>query len=220
MPNPKHPGATRPIATTFAMLRWARRFKSAKRGSVTVEFALVLPIMLTIYFGLVTITDGYAIKQRVELTSRTISDLTGRMKTDTINDADVTNVATASATIMAPYDSNGMVMTLASVVVRKNGANLQGQVCWSASRRVDGSNLSSTTPPVELTKGKAVVVPDGFRQEGTSYVLADVRQVYKPVVGHAISGDIELHDLLPWPVRNVQQVTWEGQGPCPLTPIS
>src|SRR4051794_35495040 len=137
-------------------------FGGCDRGSVTVEFALVLPIMLTIYFGLVTITDGYAIKQRVELTSRTISDLAGRMKTDTINDADVTNVATASATIMAPYDPSGMVMTLASIVVRKNGSDLQGQVCWSASRQVDGSNLSSTTPPVELAKGKPIVVPDGF----------------------------------------------------------
>jgi Flp pilus assembly protein TadG len=198
----------------------AKRFGSADQGSVAVEFALVLPIMLTIYFGLVTITDGYAMKQRVELTSRTISDLTGRMKTDTINDTDVTNVATASAAIMAPYSADGMELTLASIVVRKDGAKLQGQVCWSSSRRVDGSNLSPVTPPSELTKDAVVAVPEGFAQEGTSYILADVRQIYKPVVGHAISGDIALHDVLPWPVRNVQQVLWEGQPACPLTPVS
>jgi Flp pilus assembly protein TadG len=197
----------------------ANRFGSADEGAVAVEFALVLPIMLTIYFGLVTVTDGYAIKQRVELTSRTISDLTGRMKSDTINDTDVTNVATASAAIMAPYGADGMEMTLASVVVRKKGSDVQGAVCWSSSRRVDGSNLTTVSSPPELMKDQTVVVPEGFRQEGTSYIVADVRQVYRPIVGHAISGDIALHDVLPWPVRNVQQMTWAGQTPCALTPI-
>jgi Flp pilus assembly protein TadG len=207
----------RRLPGTWKRTSW---FRGCDRGSVAVEFALVLPFMLTIYFGLVTLTDGYAVKQRVELTSRTISDLVGRMKTDTINDTDVNNVAAASASIMAPFDASGMVMTLASVVVRKKGTSLQGPVCWSSSRRVDGSNLGSVTPPPELSKDNVVTVPDGFLQEGTSYIVADVRKTYKPVVGHAISGDIDLHDVLPWPVRNVQQVNWEGRTPCPLTPIS
>jgi hypothetical protein len=69
-------------------------------------------------------------------------------------------------------------------------------------------------------KDKVVVVPEGYRQEGTSYIIGVTRHTYKPVVGHAITGDIDFRDELPWPVRNVQQVAWEGQSPCAMTPIS
>jgi Flp pilus assembly protein TadG len=204
----------------FPTAAHVRRFLSADNGVVAVEFAMILPIMVTLYFGLTTITHGYATKQRIELASRTMSDLTGRLKTETINDAEVTNVALASTAIMAPYDSNGMTIALASVVVRKKGDKVEGRVCWSAARKVQSGALVTATPPPELTKDQIVLVPEGYRQDGTSYIVSVTRHTYKPVVGHAITGDIEFRDELPWPVRNVQQVIWEGQGACPITPIS
>jgi Flp pilus assembly protein TadG len=198
----------------------ARRFATAEAGIAAVEFALILPIMVTLYFGLVTITNGYAIKQRIELASRTMSDLTGRLKTETINDAEVTNVATASTAIMAPYDSNGMAIALASIVVRKKGTEIEGRVCWSAARQIQNGTLVTAPLPPELTQDRVVVVPEGFRQDGTSYIVSVTRQTYKPVVGHAITGNIEFRNELPWPVRDVQQVIWEGRSACPITPIS
>ncbi len=197
----------------------ARRFHTAEDGVVAVEFALILPIMVTLYFGLITVTNGYATKQRIELASRTMSDLTGRLKTEIINDAEVNNVALASTSIMAPYDANGMTIALASIVVRKKGSSIEGRVCWSAARTVQNGALVPAVPPPELNKDRVVVVPEGYRQEGTSYIVSVTRHTYTPVVGHAITGDIEFRDEMPWPVRHVQQVIWEGQNPCPITSI-
>jgi Flp pilus assembly protein TadG len=198
----------------------AGRFRSSEGGMAAVEFALVLPFMVTLYFGLITLTDGYAIKQRIELTSRTVSDLTGRLNTGVINDGEVDNISTASAAIMAPYNAEGMIITLASVVVRAKGSGVEGQVCWSASREVQGGLLGKVTPPPNLVPDTIVTVPEGYRQAGSSYIVSEVKFTYKPVLGHAISGDINFRDELPWPVRNVQQVSWAGQPACSLTPVS
>jgi Flp pilus assembly protein TadG len=197
-----------------------RLFRKSDGGLAAVEFALILPFMVTLYFGLITLTDGYSIKQRIELTARTVSDLTGRLNSAVINDGEVDNISTASAAIMAPYRSEGMIITLASVVVRAKGTGVEGQVCWSASREVQAGLLGKVAPPPNLAADAIVTVPEGYKNAGTSYIVSEVKFTYKPVLGHAISGDINFRDELPWPVRNVQQVSWQGQPACTLTPVS
>jgi hypothetical protein len=175
--------------------------------------------MLTIYFGLVTVTHGYAVKERVQLASRTLSDLTGRLRTGIMNNAEVDNISTATAAIMVPYDLEGMVVTVASVVVRQQGGSVEGRVCWSASRVLRNGVPTEVAPGPNLAPNTVVIVPEGYRQGGSSYVVTEVKHVYRPAVGHAISGDVNFRDEIPWPVRNVQQIAWEGQPTCPATPL-
>jgi Flp pilus assembly protein TadG len=201
-------------------VRRLRRFSRAEDGVAAVEFALILPVMLTTYFGIATLAEGYASKQRIELVSRTVSDLTGRVKSDVINAAEINNIATASAAIMAPYETDGMVITLASIVVRKKGSGVEGRVCWSASRRVSHGTLVTVTPPAGFAPNTVVTVPEGYKLASSSYIVSEVKHTYRPVVGDAITGDIAFRDEVPWPVRNVQQIAWEGQAACPVTPIS
>jgi hypothetical protein len=132
----------------------------------------------------------------------------------------VNNIALASTAIMEPYDSSGMRIALASVVVRKKGSGVEGRICWSAGRKIQNGTLVASVPPPELAKDQVVVVPEGYRQEGTSYIVSVTQHTYKPPVGNALTGDVEFRDELPWPVRNVQQIVWQGQSPCPISPIS
>jgi Flp pilus assembly protein TadG len=201
-----------------------RGFRRETRGSITIEFAMSVPVMITVYFGVVTFGNGFATKQRLETLSRTVADLAGRLPpvaptyTSVINATEVTNIATAAAAIMAPYDARGLTMTLASIVVRPQGSSVVGKVCWSASRRVaaDGT-LETVAVPAQYTVNAVVTVPEGYRIAGNSYLVSDVEQVYRPVIGHAITGDINLRDTVPWPSRNGLQVIWQGQPACPTT---
>lgn len=197
--------------------RLLRRFHRGEGGVVAIEFALILPVMVTMYFGVVALTSGYATKQRVESVSRTMADLVGRLKNKVVTPAEIDGIANAAAAIMAPYDGKGMLITLASVVVRKVGTGHEGKICWSTSRRIksDGT-LGVEAPPAEFAKGKVVTVPNGYNQLlASSYIVSEVKHTYKPVVGRGITGDIALRDEVPWPVRNVQQIEWTGLGPCP-----
>jgi Flp pilus assembly protein TadG len=200
------------------------RFCRGREGIAATEFALVLPLMVTLYFGVITFSDGFAVKQRLQSLSRTAADLIGRLPSSptgappTINAAEVSNVALASAAILAPYDPAGLTIAVASVVVRLNNGNLEGRVCWSAARKVmNRSTVATAAVPAYLAQNVLVAVPPGFAVPGTSYLVSEVRHVYTPVVGHAITGKIELTDRVPWPVRSGQQIVWQGQAACPAT---
>jgi Flp pilus assembly protein TadG len=202
---------------------WAFRFWRARDGMIATEFALVLPIMIALYFGMITFSDGFAVKQRVQSLARTAADLVGRLPASptggppTVNAAEISNVAAAAAAVLAPYDPAGATLALASVVVRMNSGNLEGRVCWSTARRIENrSTVSTTAVPARLAKDAIVTVPQGFRTAGTSYLISEVRHVYRPIVGHAISGDVSFDDRVPWPVRGGQQVVMQGQAPCPV----
>jgi Flp pilus assembly protein TadG len=198
------------------------RFRQEAGGSIAIEFAMTIPLMVTAYFGVVTFGNGFAMKQRLEMLSRTVVDLAGRLPpvppsyNSQINAAEVTNIANAAAAIMAPYDARGLTMTIASIVVRPNGSGVEGRVCWSSTRQVDASGAVITANvPQKYAVNAIVAVPEGYRIAGNAYLVSAVTQTYRPVIGHAITGDIALEDTVPWPSRNGRQVIWQGQAACP-----
>ena len=81
-----------------------RRFRDDRRGLAAVEFALIVPLMLMMVFGTIEITNGIAVKRKIDLVSRTLSDLTSRAST--LSSTDVTSFFTVGSAIMQPYGSS------------------------------------------------------------------------------------------------------------------
>ena len=71
------------------------RFAQDRRGVSAVEFAMLLPLMLTLYLGTVEISQGVGIDRKVTLTTRTVADLASQVSS--INNADMTNMLNAVA---------------------------------------------------------------------------------------------------------------------------
>ena len=63
---------------------WLRMRRSAldlsgdTRGIAAVEFAMVVPLMLVLFFGTVEFSSGVAVDRKVTLMARTLSDLTSQ----------------------------------------------------------------------------------------------------------------------------------------------
>jgi Flp pilus assembly protein TadG len=135
----------------------AKRLRSRKAGVMALEFALILPLMLTIYFGVVVLSQGLEVGRKVQLLSRTLADLTtqtlpGTSSTGTcahgttvsgvdmasvpcLTDTDLTNIFNASTAVLFPF-SNVANMTLTEVVFdnvsSNNAACCRARVVWSA----------------------------------------------------------------------------------------
>src|ERR1700712_507745 len=83
------------------------------RGIAATEFAVIVPIMLVMFFGVVEFSSGVAVDRKVTLVARTLSDLTSQ--STTVADTDMTNFFTASTAIMTPYSSTPTKSTISEL---------------------------------------------------------------------------------------------------------
>ena len=96
----------------------SQRFASLRRdqkGVSAVEFAMLLPLMITLYLGAVEISQGVGIDRKVTLTARTVADLASQVSS--INNADMTNMLNASAAVIAPFTAGQLKVTVSAVTI-------------------------------------------------------------------------------------------------------
>ena len=93
-----------------------------QRGVSAVEFAMLLPLMITLYLGVVEISQAVGIDRKVTLTTRTVADLASQVQS--ITNTDMTNLLGASAAVIAPYDAAPLKVTVSEVYIDANGTAL------------------------------------------------------------------------------------------------
>nr|WP_245326654.1 TadE family protein [Bradyrhizobium sacchari] len=84
-------------------------------GLAATEFAVVVPLMLVMFFGTVEFSSAVAIDRKVTLVARTLSDLTSQ--STSLGDADITNFFAASTGIMTPYATTPVLATITELYV-------------------------------------------------------------------------------------------------------
>jgi len=173
--------ARSPIVTIAIHLGGAaRRFIAECRGISAVEFAALLPVILTLYLGTVETSQGVAAARKVKLTAHTLATVATQY-TD-ITDADMSNILNAGAAIMAPYPSTPLQETVSEIAINAEG---QATVVWS-------DTLGGTA----LTVGQSVTVPASLVVPNTYLVLAQVQYLYNPTYGYVLTGTVTLSDQI------------------------
>lgn len=193
-----------------SLARRGGRFVGASEGLAAVEFALVLPVMVLLYFGMVEISVALMADRKVVSVTRTVADLTGSAKE--LTTAQLDGIFGAGKAILSPYDASRLKITVSSIVVKTAGSSVEATVCWS--RTWNGSAQTAGRAP-----GAVIApVPAGFATAKTSFILAEVEDEYVPMLGTAIfeNGTVKLGETTAWPVRNAEQVKFDGTQ-CPLS---
>jgi Flp pilus assembly protein TadG len=157
-----------------------RRLIGDERGMSAVEFALLLPLMLTLYLGAVEVSQGIAADRKVTITAGTIGDLVSQVTS--IGNTDMTNALNASSAVMAPFPISNLKVTVSSVKIDASG---KATVDWS-------DTLNGTA----RAKGSAVTLPAAFIVASTSLIWSEVQYTYKPVVGYVVTGTLNLSDQI------------------------
>src|SRR5689334_21331588 len=85
------------------------RFGANERGISALEFALLLPLMITLYLGGVEISQAVSADRKNTLVSHTIGDLVAQ--SSNIADADMTNILNAASSVAYPFAAANLRIT-------------------------------------------------------------------------------------------------------------
>jgi Flp pilus assembly protein TadG len=201
-----------------AIRRFAAAASANTDGAALVEFALILPLMLTMYYGLVTITPGFDLDRKLITASRTAADLTARAAS--MSCADVTATFGTAAAMLQPNNPSGLTLAVANVAVTNisttSTPNLQAKVQWSQARSVNAAGAQTvSTVPTGWAAGSVISpIPGGFAVAGSSFVMASVAKDYVPGLATRIIGTVRLAHVLNWPARNASATSWTGTTSC------
>lgn len=188
-------------------------------GIAATEFAVIVPIMLVMFFGTVEFSSGVAVDRKVTLVARTLSDLTSQTAA-AVDDTYLQNVFTASIAILTPYSATPAKATLSEIYVDSSKiATVQwsraaiiaagaSQATLAVSGRKAGDTVTSTVPP-------ALLIPK------TYLIFSEVSYLYTPSVGYVMGkAGVTLADVAYTRPRQVACVIYNNlpapnPTPCP-----
>lgn len=98
-----------------------------RRGVSAVEFALIAPVLIFFYFGMVELTSSMMAQRRLSHIASSIGDIVAR---DTqLTDARLTDIFQVGSVLMAPFPTSTLRMCIASI--SSNAAGTTDTVVWS-----------------------------------------------------------------------------------------
>lgn len=158
-------------------------------GIAAVEFALILPLMLVIFMGLVELSRSMRASQKVDLVAHTLADLTAQQLNGGqavgqagLTEADITSIFSAANTLMAPLQTANLKMTISEISISSPQPNQwQAKATWTVARNGGQQRPCETLSPMDAKPVSIATIPK-------SYV--EVTNGVTPTPGHMIVADI------------------------------
>jgi Flp pilus assembly protein TadG len=175
-----------PIALRQRFLRIAR----ANEGVAAVEFALILPIMLFMFIGVLEISHAVTVDRRVSQVTSSTGDLVARAEIiipatvaiDAAGVGSVEDIMKVGGYLMAPYPSMKLKMTIRSVATGATADPANRKEKWRCTSNDISTNAFACECVNPSGGGTALVVPDGLLGPNDGVVVAEVEYGYKPVL--------------------------------------
>jgi Flp pilus assembly protein TadG len=187
----------------------ARAGATNKDGLAAVEFALILPVMITLFFGVVESTLALLCRADVSMMASTAADLISQESVAT--SADLSNVYSAAGTILYPYPISGNAkptIRITSVIYDTvTQSTTSGKIGWSCTQ------IGSGTLPPQGATGTTVTLPQALMTTNGSVLIAEVAYNYTSPTTKIITGPMNMTNSFWTKPRRVLQIT--GPGPCP-----
>lgn len=149
------------------MAGFLSRLWRCTRGLALVEFAMVVPVLLSLYLGGYVVLDALTCNRKVTLAARSIADLTSRYSS--VSASDLTTISGSATQIMWPYGASSSISVRVSQVLVTS--TTKATVVWS-----QGQNMTARTA------GASMTIPTSLAANGSYLILGEVAYTYTPPV--------------------------------------
>jgi Flp pilus assembly protein TadG len=172
-----------------------RRFRQDRRGVALVEFALIFPMLVALYFGGFEVCNMTATYRKLTDTTVEVANVTAQYST--LAATDVATIFAATSQIMAPYPTTNLQMVLSEITT---DASSNATVTWSQS--YNGATALAT--------GSAVTLPTGLAAPSSNYILVQTVYNYTPTVGSAFVSAVPMTSSIYIIPRNSPSIPYTG----------
>lgn len=173
------------------------RFRRDHRGVSAVEFALITPLLITLFFGLGELGQALMAQRRVSHIASTIGDLTAQ--STSVNSNNMNDDLTIAQIMIKPFSTSTLAMRITSVTA---DASLATKVDWSQS---PGSTMSP------LSTGATVTLPTGLiSTAGDSVIMAETTYSFASPVGIVLPHGLTFSEKFYFRPRKTASVAWSG----------
>lgn len=161
------------------------QFRRVEQGAAAVEFALILPVMLTLYVGAVEASALISMDRKLQSVTGTLGDLIARWDT-TIPAEMVEDYFQAASGIMTPHPTDGLEQMVTQVRVINGVATVD----WSQQYHdgvVSQSDKYDDGDSFPLPAAMVSIVPNGY------VIVAEGRYAYPPLYGLTFQHTVNLY---------------------------
>jgi len=173
-----------------ASKRHLRAFLDNTAGIAAVEFALIAPVMISMYFGSSELCNLLLADRKVTNVTAATTDLVAQEMQ--ISDQEMTDIFDASSAVMEPYSITSLQIVVTSVV-EDNNNNVT--VAWS-----DGYHRAA------YAVGTPYVLPNGIISPGGSVIVTEVYYQYVSPIGQFWTNGFNVNDKFYQKPRRTAQI--------------
>ena len=154
-----------------------RRFRCNESGVALIEFALILPFLMIIFYGTIELTRYIQMIQKMDNATSALTDLVNR-NFNLSNDS-LQKIANAAPAMLQPFSSAGVGLIITAI--QHDAGTTQPTTKWQrpyfaapASKISAGKNNRPNLPQLEL-------------QERDQVITVELFLVYKPILNIAVT---------------------------------
>jgi Flp pilus assembly protein TadG len=155
----------------FLKRRLSRTPLRDDRGSVMLEFAFAMPLLLTILLGGIELGRYVLLHQKLDRTAMTISDLVSRVTQ--VTPAELDTIFLATDLVMAPFAMGDRGAVIVSSVMEDSGTP---KIVWQRT----GSGTLTVTSEVGVQGGTATISDPEMLSTGEGIIVGESYFDYSP----------------------------------------
>jgi Flp pilus assembly protein TadG len=188
----------------LSRLRALRRFHRDSKGLAALEFALILPVLITMLFGMGELSLAVFCRTTITQVASTVADLVAQESTP--SSTDISNVYYAANTLLYPYypdlSSSKPTIRIVSVIYDTTTNSLTtGKVAWTCTQAGSG-----TLTPASRAVNSTVTFSQPLLASGGSVVMAEIAYSYASPTTKLITSAINMKDSFYTKPRRVGQI--------------